>query len=463
MMTAKHPEPDPAALRLLEIAQMEYFGAIPYKMEAGSLWMFHPEGKIPDIRTLAVLTGKTIRLSPLDQGRFREWMDLVRGKEKASDIGIPHALDPEAADTVRRVSLILSAAVAAGSSDIHFERYANLCRVRFRIDGQMIPKYSIPAAQFDGIVSRLKILGELDIGERRLPQDGRFRFGDTDIRISTLPGKTGEKVVLRLLGMDARLLKLSALGMNPAGLALYRQAIRMPNGIILITGPTGSGKTTTLYASLNVLNEPLRNILTVEDPVEYELEGIHQVQVRERIGLTFDRVLRAFLRQDPDIMMVGEIRDPATASIAIRAALTGHLVFSTLHTNSAAAAVVRLLDMGIPPYLLASSLRLVVAQRLIRTLCKSCSPAVEIQDDSPKQAHCPKCRQTGYSGRKAIYEFLEPDPEVRELIRGSRFSETRYASLRPDISRLQDSVMEMVKRGETSREEAEAVLGKAEF
>jgi type IV pilus assembly protein PilB len=333
------------------------------------------------------------------------------------------------------------------SSDIHIECYENKSRVRIRIDGNMVERYLLKAEEYPALINKVKIMANLDIAEKRLPQDGRINFSHQghqfDIRASVLPTLYGEKVVLRLLNNDATDIDLNSLGFSAFDRENYQQGIRRPNGILLISGPTGSGKTTTLYATLKELNKETRNIITIEDPVEYTLAGVNQVQLKESIGLTFPAALRTFLRQDPDVIMVGEIRDPETANMAIRAALTGHLVLSTIHTNSAWGTVSRLIDMGIPSYQIASTLNTSVAQRLIRLLCPHC----KVQEDFdealyPRQFEpyhpvlrhwkakgCTQCYYTGYKGRKAVYEVIPIDLDlaveikhgnanVRELLAG---------------------------------------------
>jgi len=281
---------------------------------------------------------------------------------------------------------ILINAKEIGSSDIHFEPYENECRVRFRLDGKLVEQFIIAKKEYPTISNKIKIKANLDIAEKRLPQDGRISLkmagGEFDIRVSTLPTLFGEKIVLRILNRNTESIHLEALGFNTQELQHYTKGIQKPNGIVLISGPTGSGKTTTLYATLKLLNTSSVNILTIEDPIEYTLEGINQVQLKENIGLDFATALRAFLRQDPNIIMLGEIRDVKTANMAIRAALTGHLVLSTIHTNSAWATVSRLIDMGIPPFLIASTLNLSVAQRLVRLLCENCKKKVPVTENA---------------------------------------------------------------------------------
>ncbi|MCX5693207.1 MAG: type II secretion system ATPase GspE [Candidatus Omnitrophica bacterium] len=344
----------------------------------------------------------------------------------------------EEAPVVKLVDLILMQAIKDRASDIHLEPFKNKINIRYRIDGVL---YEIPPPSkhlLPAIVSRIKILSNLDIAERRLPQDGVFfvkvENKDIDIRVSTVPAIFGEKVVMRILDKSSTPLNLGDLGFDPEELEKFRKAIISPHGLVLVTGPTGSGKTTTLYAALNEIKSPRKNISTVEDPVEYKLEGINQVQIKPNIGFTFSIALRAFLRQDPDIIMVGEVRDLETAQICIRASLTGHLVLSTLHTNDAPSAISRLIDIGVEPYLISSSLIMVGAQRLVRRLCPECKEAYETtpslakdfgikQELLYKPKGCDYCSHTGYRGRVAIYEIIFINDKLREMI-------TRRASLK---------------------------------
>lgn len=362
-----------------------------------------------------------------------------------------------------------------GSSDIHLEMYEDKCRVRIRIDGKLIERYEISKEDYPAIVNRIKIQAHLDIAEKRLPQDGRIEFREGqlkfDIRVSVLPTLYGEKVVMRLLSRDAMQIDLQAIGMSKDDLALYEDAIRKPHGVVLISGPTGSGKTTTLYATLKQLNEETRNILTIEDPIEYTLKGINQVQLKESIGLDFATAMRTFLRQDPDVIMLGEIRDRDTAQMAIRASLTGHLVFSTIHTNSAWGTISRLIDMGVPPFLIANTLNLSVAQRLVRKLCPECKqeeaidpkqwPSSVPQPDDLKTVMAPRgcesCYFTGYSGRQAIYEMIKMDSDLAESIEKDR-SEIDEQLKERGFSSLGARSLELLRRGETSLEEIYSLL-----
>lgn len=361
------------------------------------------------------------------------------------------------------------------SSDIHIEIYEEKCRIRFRIDGKLVERIQLTKKDYPALINKIKILSGLDISERRLPQDGRIFFNQGgmkfDIRVSMLPTLYGEKIVLRLLGTNAVNINLDELGFGVTDGIRYKESIRKPNGIVLISGPTGSGKTTTLYATLKLLNKGTENVLTVEDPIEYTLEGINQVQVKEDIGLTFSRALRTFLRQDPDVIMVGEIRDTETANLAIRAALTGHLVLSTIHTNSAWGTISRLMDMGIPPFLIANTLNVTVAQRLVRVLCSECKkkvPAVEnmfpqnFKKKSSIYEHhvavgCKKCFFTGFNGRKAIYEVIPVDVQASDFIISNEKNVAEYFKS-IQVKTLQDSAVEILIAGETSVEEIYPLL-----
>lgn len=362
-----------------------------------------------------------------------------------------------------------------GSSDIHFEPYEKNARVRFRLDGKLKEQFHISTEEYPVLINKIKIRAQLDISEKRLPQDGRITivtdYEDFDIRVSILPTLHGEKAVLRILSKDTSHIDINALGFTDKELTAYLENIKRPNGIVLISGPTGSGKTTTLYATLKKLNLPNTNILTVEDPIEYTLEGINQVQLKENIGLDFAATLRTFLRQDPDIIMVGEIRDVSTANMAIRAALTGHLVLSTIHTNSAWATISRLIDMGIPSFLIASTLNLSVAQRLVRKLCSHCKAEKPVSGtefpagfEIPKnlQSHyeavgCGQCYHTGYAGRKAIYEILPIDSELSSLIKNNQLTIDQYIEEK-EIFTLKKNALSLIKEGTTSIEEVFSLL-----
>ena len=351
------------------------------------------------------------------------------------------------APIIRMLNALLTQAARDGASDIHIEPYERHSSVRFRVDGTLREVVQPNRALHAALISRLKIMAELDIAERRMPQDGRIslRIGTraVDVRVSTLPSAHGERAVLRLLDKSEGRLSLEALGMQGDVLSRFTRLVAQPHGIILVTGPTGSGKTTTLYAALSRLDAAHSNIMTVEDPIEYELPGVGQTQVNARIDLTFAKALRAILRQDPDVIMIGEIRDFETAQIAIQASLTGHLVLATLHTNDATSAVTRLTDMGVEPFLLSSSLLGVLAQRLVRKLCRSC-----------QGAGCASCAQTGYAGRSGVFELLVTDEAIRAQIH-SRASEAdiRTAALGSGMCLMRDDGERLVTAGLTSREE----------
>ena len=376
----------------------------------------------------------------------------------------------EQAPVIRMINALLLQALRERASDLHFEPYESHAVVRFRIDGMLRDAIEPPRALHGALVSRLKIMAGLDIAEKRLPQDGRIalKLGDrqVDVRVSTLPTGAGERVVLRLLDQEAARLDLAALGMADDTLAAVDRLIREPHGILLVTGPTGSGKTTTLYAALSRLPRDSTNMMTVEDPIEYALDGVAQTQVNARIDLTFARALRSILRQDPDVIMIGEIRDLETAQIAVQASLTGHLVLATLHTNDAASAITRLADMGVEPYLLASSLLGVLAQRLVRTLCPVCRVRAQASDGEgrllervglpPAQAifhpeGCDACNDTGFAGRTGVYELLRIDDTLRRLIHdGAGELALRDAALRAGMRRLREDGARFLADGRTS-------------
>lgn len=364
---------------------------------------------------------------------------------------------------------LVKEAKSLNSSDIHIETYGEKCRIRFRVDGVLIDRHKLNKSEYPTLINKIKIAASCDIAEKRMPQDGRIRIkltnSNLDIRVSILPTLYGEKIVLRLLGSDASHINIERLGFTPEELTRYELAIKKPNGIILISGPTGSGKTTTLYATLKLLNKPTNNIVTIEDPIEYTLDGINQVQLKEEIGLTYTEALRTFLRQDPDIIMLGEIRDAQTAQMAIRAALTGHLVLSTIHTNSAWGTVSRLVDMGVPPYLLASTFNLSVAQRLIRLLCVNCKQIDRLDENVLPEKYnkvhvkhhfkpngCAQCYYTGYKGRKAIYEVININAELTEEIKQNATNIDAYLK-KNSIDKLSENAFKLFVNGETTLEE----------
>jgi type IV pilus assembly protein PilB len=384
------------------------------------------------------------------------------------------------APVVTLVNAILADAAKRRASDIHIEPYEKIFRVRFRVDGVLQEIMSPPLRLKNPLVSRLKVMAGLDIAERRLTQDGRIKLkmgvgGELDIRVSVLPTLFGEKVVMRLLDKSNLQLDMAKLGFDPQTLNDFQEAIHKPYGMILITGPTGSGKSTTLYSALSELNKPDVNICTAEDPIEYNLVGINQVQVREQIGLTFAASLRSFLRQDPDIIMVGEIRDLETAQIAVKAALTGHLVLSTLHTNDAPSTVDRLINMGVEPFLLTSSINIIAAQRLVRRICEKCKEPAEVSPEAlinlgvdPAEVGggfstfhgrgCADCNETGYRGRLAIYEVMVMREALKELVlRDASASELKREAVKLGMSTLRMSALQKVRDGLTTIEETARV------
>jgi type IV pilus assembly protein PilB len=398
-----------------------------------------------------------------------EDFEIVEDMEE--DLGLAEAQN-EDAPVVKLVNSLISDAVGKGASDIHIEPFEKSMRVRFRIDGMLHEMMSPPVKMKGSITSRIKIMSELDIAEKRVPQDGRIkiRIGNKkiDLRVSTLPTIFGEKIVMRILDKSNLQIDLTKLGFQPEALEKFLKAIESPYGMVLVTGPTGSGKTTTLYSALNRINLPHHNIMTAEDPVEYNLEGINQVMVHEEIGLTFASALKAFLRQDPNIVMVGEIRDLETGSIAVKAALTGHLVLSTLHTNDAPSTINRMIDMGVEPFLVASSTNLIQAQRLIRRLCENCKRKETIHpevmrelgmpDETPfeifQPVGCPKCSDTGYKGRTGLYEVMPISGEIREMILNRCSStEIRDQAIQEGMFTLRADGIWKLKQGWTSIEE----------
>lgn len=408
--------------------------------------------------------------------RVDEAMGVIKGEDLslvATEFESPKDLLEltEEAPIIRLLNALLMEAAKEKASDIHIEPYEKSIDVRFRVDGILKKVLAPPKIIHDALISRIKIVSGLDISEKRLPQDGRIQLlvggKSIDIRVSIIPTALGERAVLRLLDRHAGILSLEMLGLADSLLLSLKNALSRHNGIILVTGPTGSGKTTTLYASLIRLNTEDRNIITVEDPVEYQLSGIGQMQVNPKIGLTFSTGLRSILRQDPDIMMVGEIRDLETAEIAVHASLTGHLVLSTLHTNDAPSAATRLIDMGIEPFLVASSLTCVLAQRLVRVICPHCresyAPSRQelsyLKMDPPPSVlyhgkGCDKCLGKGYLGRTGIYELLEITPEIRALISERRDAQTiKAAAIRSGFKPLQHNATDKILKGITTVEE----------
>ena len=403
-------------------------------------------------------------------------VELQAEEEEAAAADLERAADE--APIVKLVNLILTDAVKRGASDIHMEPYEKEFRVRFRIDGVLQAIMSPPLKLKDAMTSRLKIMSKLDISEKRLPQDGRIMLKmqlggkkkQLDFRVSTLPTLWGEKIVMRLLDKENLRLDMTKLGFEPESLVKFEKAILKPYGMVLVTGPTGSGKTNTLYSAISRLNTPDTNIMTAEDPVEFQLGGVNQVQMKEQIGLNFAAALRAFLRQDPNTILVGEIRDFETAEIAIKAALTGHLVLSTLHTNGAPETITRLMNMGIEPFLVATSVHLICAQRLIRRVCKECAEPMEVPQQTlvdegftPEEAKtakimkgrgCGVCNNTGYKGRVGLYEVMEVDDEIRELVLvGASALELKKKAIQQGMITLRRSGIIKVALGMTTLEE----------
>ena len=407
------------------------------------------------------------------QESIEELMGDYAPQEAIDETGITDEDSP----IVRLVNQIITNAAEQKASDIHFDPQEGELRVRYRVDGVLRTERTLPKYMQSMLIARIKIISNLNITESRMPQDGRVKLEinhrQVDIRVSTLPSIFGEKVVMRILDIGNALNDITRLGFTDSNLASFKQMIEKPNGIILITGPTGSGKSSTLYAALNRLNREEVNIITIEDPVEYQLAGINQIQVKEEIGMTFAAGLRSILRQDPDIIMIGEIRDFETAQIAVRASLTGHLVLSTLHTNSAVDALTRLIDMGVEPFLLSSSLNGIVGQRLVRKICKDCGEKVNLADRErqlfananmevttvTRGKGCPSCGMTGYRGRLAIHEVLPIDEEIRRFIlnTGTRSEILHYVKENGMLFLLDDG-LQKVAQGLTTTEEVLRVV-----
>ena len=428
-------------------------------------------------------------LSSSFAGDSGESQQVAAGLEDHPDLlsladSVPEAEDlmdqEDDAPIVRLINALLSEAIRVGASDIHVESFEKRLSVRLRVDGQLREIVQPRRELAPLLVSRIKVMAKLDIAEKRIPQDGRISLRlagrEVDVRVSTLPSSYGERVVMRLLDKQAGRLNMTHLGLMNNDYDRLKTLVHRPHGIILVTGPTGSGKTTTLYAALSDLNDGSKNILTAEDPVEYQLEGIGQTQVNTKVDMTFARALKAMLRQDPDVVMVGEIRDLETAEIAVQASLTGHLVLSTLHTNTAIGAVTRLKDMGIEPFLLSSSLIGVIAQRLVRTLCPYCATWREADDFEknlfiniehpqdlrlPQPHGCERCGTTGFSGRTAIYEIVSVDEPMRRLIHGNAAEYELETYARQQSGSIRDDGLRKVLAGKTTIEEVLRVTNEA--
>ncbi|HTL48653.1 MAG TPA: GspE/PulE family protein [Verrucomicrobiae bacterium] len=487
-----------AVLEKVPAKFVHHYGVFPLEFSGGVLHLAASSlAHFESVQELGAILGAEIKVSFAEQAKIAEAIEknygigasvvekLVAGKRTETAAGRLESDKVEAVDTasgegsVRElVNMLLLDAKQKRASDIHLEPFQGELVLRYRIDG-VLQETSVPEAirQFHGgIITRIKIMAQLDIAERRVPQDGRIKIRagneELDLRISLLPTAFGEALVIRILS-PARLLNLGGIGLGAAHLGAMRELIDRPHGIILLSGPTGSGKTTTLYAALSEINTEVRKIITVEDPVEYQLRGIIQMQVHPKIGLTFASGLRHMLRHDPDVMMIGEIRDAETAEIAVRSALTGHLVFSTLHTNDAPGAVARLTDLGVGPYLVSSSLNAVIAQRLVRVLCPFCRekiPASEIRlpegaREEFKQGPfyegrgCDSCRGTGYMGRSGIHELMLVDDEVRDLmVQKIPASELRRQLVRKGMKTLLEDGLEKARQGTTSLREVLRVV-----
>ncbi len=408
----------------------------------------------------------------IDIGKFLEDFEQQEEEDYAED-ELREMV--EEAPIVRLANTIISRAYQRGASDIHVEPEEEYIRIRYRVDGVLREEMKAPKSSQRALVSRFKIIADLDITEHRVPQDGKIQMTvkgyKIDMRVSTLPTVHGEKVVIRLLTRDTDLLNLNNLGFSKDNLEVVKKLITRPHGILLLTGPTGSGKSTTLFASINEISENSLNITTIEDPVEYQLEGVYQVQARPKAGLTFARTLRSILRQDPDIIMVGEMRDSETAEIAVRAALTGHLVFSTLHTNDAVSSVTRLVDMGLPPYLVSSSVIGVVAQRLVRRLCPDCRYEAELTGEdeaflAPEEVYraftsegCKKCSDTGYKGRVALQEIMVLDSEIKEMIsKGDEEEKLKRIAISKGMTTLKEDGVSKLREGLTDVNELKRII-----
>jgi type IV pilus assembly protein PilB len=488
---------DPAVIKQIPMEVVQKYRVIPIKRVGNRLTVAMEDPSdvfaIDDIKFMTGYEIEPVLASPsaiaeaMDTyyDSANEFQDVLSGLDEETNLDFVEESDEdfnaaemssavEEAPVVKLVNLILAEAIRKGASDIHIEAYEKKFRVRYRIDGSLYEVMSPPMRLRAALTSRIKIMSQLDISERRVPQDGRIKLKlkdrEVDLRVSTLPCLFGEKVVMRVLDKSNLTLDLAKLGFAERAYKHFTDAISSPWGMVLVTGPTGSGKTTTLYSALHQVNTPDTNIMTAEDPVEYNLLGINQVHVREEVGLTFPAALRSFLRQDPDIIMVGEIRDGETAEIAVKAALTGHLVLSTLHTNDAPSTINRLLNMGIEPFLVASSVVLILAQRLARRICTECKEPQEVAKDTlinlgmppdvaakAKVYHgkgCPNCNGTGYRGRLALYEVMPIDEGIRKLIfSGANADEIKKSAVKSGMDTLRMSGIRKALEGLTTVEE----------
>ena len=491
----RHGLIDPKVAQMLDKDEAQRLRALPlFKVgDALTVAMAEPQS-LPAIDRLAYLTGCQIRPVLALESNISEFqikylaeevkVDAFLASIEESDVHISemHAIDDssvtdldqmvDGSPIVNLVSLVVLTAMRDGASDIHIEPTRRTTHIRYRLDGKLRLLMSPPASMHAAIVSRIKVIGQMDISEKRLPQEGRVHIvadgREVDLRISTMPTILGEKVVIRVLDRSNLSFELEDLGLRGASLLRFREMLRRPHGLVLVSGPTGSGKTTTLYSALDLMRDDSINIVTVEDPVEYQLEGINQIQVQAQVGLTFARALRSILRQDPDVIMVGEIRDQDTARVAVQAALTGHLVLSTIHTNDSPGVITRLLDMGIEPYLLASALVGAVSQRLARTICPHCQTSYYPPADvlaragwSQRSAEvfqrgegCRRCHNSGFKGRCGIYEVMLVDGEIERLIHQK--AEEQYVReylARTDFTSLRDEALRLVEDQKSSLEE----------
>lgn len=466
-------------MQLISAETAWHYRIIPQARTAAA-WYFYAEATAITASLadeLEVVLGQPVQLAAADAPRIERTLNkyFLRQAARPGPAQRATLVAGAASSSEDFLFRLIQEARELRSSDIHLESYADKARVRIRVDGLLLERYHLPRAEYPALINRVKIMAGLDIAEKRLPQDGRILFTAStqkiDIRVSVIPTLHGEKVVLRLLSNDTTGIDLHTMGLRPDDLRSYLEGVRRPTGLILISGPTGSGKTTTLYATLKLLNKESRNILTIEDPIEYTLEGINQVQLRENIGLDFAAALRTFLRQDPDIIMVGEIRDPETASMAIRAALTGHLVLSTIHTNSAWGTVSRLVDMGIPAYMVANTLNTSVAQRLLRLLCPQCKRAAPFTADlyprrfkpfRPVAEHylatgCEACFYTGYRGRQAVYEVISLDADLADSLKNHNLNVAEQLRER-GITSLAENAFALFEQGDTTLDEVYPLL-----
>lgn len=482
-------EPDKSILDILPLRYCRTKGIAPVQADSKSIKVFMSEPtNTAMINEISFMTGRVVEVDYATESAIQDYLARFTGAtaqptdpkaKKAPEKKAEPQVNENDSPVVRYVEETINTAISRKVSDIHFEKYEKSCVLRYRIDGVLQKIEEMDNAMYPAIISRIKILSELDISEKRMPQDGRimifYEDRKVDIRVSIVPTVHGENAVLRILDKGKTALGLEDVGLDTHHQNEIKKESRKPYGMILVTGPTGSGKTTTLYAVLQYLLQFEKKILTVEDPVEYQIDGISQTQVHAEIGLTFAAGLRSFLRHDPDIIMVGEIRDRETADIAVRAALTGHLVLSTVHTNDAASSLTRFVDMGIPPYLLTSTVNIIVAQRLVRKICPKCKTEKKLTkeditlmeiNDSFKAGEtvyygkgCKSCQKTGYQGRTPIFEIMKlSDPIKKGLLRGESSFELKDLAQKEGMLTLRDSGISLVKKGITTLEEIEKIV-----